>query len=70
MSKPDFQYNKRHRPEETPTTIPPPPDYPPSPSSPPIQPIYTQSVSKFSCQNCGKTFNTKEELALHMETEH
>ncbi len=77
LSEPDFPYNRKPRPEEAaakpeePIMMPPPPDYPPSPPNPPPPPpLDTENVSKFTCQTCGKTFNTREELAMHVETEH
>jgi hypothetical protein len=71
LSEPDFPYNKRPRPEETPLEIPPSPDYPPPPPSPPSPPPFeAASIAKASCQICGKTFNTKEELTFHVETAH
>jgi hypothetical protein len=70
LSELDFPYEKKPRPEET-SYVPPPPDYPPSPPSPPSPPpLSSQTVSKFTCQMCGKTFRAKEELAMHVETEH
>ncbi|XHH10329.1 MAG: C2H2-type zinc finger protein [Candidatus Bathyarchaeia archaeon] len=65
MSEPDFPYPKRPRPEET-AEISPELKYPASQSPPPPPPqLITENTSKFICQICGKTFNTKEELTLH-----
>ncbi len=70
MSEPDFPYPKKPRPEET-ARMTPEMEYPPAPSPPPPPPsLVTENVSKFTCQICGKTFTTKEELTLHTETEH
>jgi hypothetical protein len=38
------------------------------PSSLPI--VDNPTSNKQTCQICGKVFNTKEELILHLETEH
>jgi hypothetical protein len=70
LSELDFPIEKKPRPEEVPD-VPPPPDYPPSPPLPPSPPpLSSQTVNKFICQMCGKTFTTKEELAMHTITEH
>jgi hypothetical protein len=38
---------------------------------PPLLPSINNITSnKHTCQICGKVFNTKEELILHLETEH
>jgi hypothetical protein len=44
-------------------------EYPPAPPSPP-PPAPLVSISEFTCELCGKTFKTKDELMLHVETEH
>ncbi|MFA5571950.1 MAG: hypothetical protein GX799_07235 [Crenarchaeota archaeon] len=41
---------------------------PPEPPTPP--PLSNPSPQKFTCQTCGKTFTTKEELTLNIETVH
>jgi hypothetical protein len=70
LSEPDFPYPKKPRPEET-AYVSPEMEYPPAPPSPPPPPpLVTENVSKYTCQICGKTFSTEEELNMHMKTEH
>jgi hypothetical protein len=69
LSEPDFPYPKKPRPEETAEAESPELEYPPAPASPPPPPPLV-SVSEFTCEHCGKTFKTKDELTLHVETEH
>ena len=35
-----------------------------------LPPMDNPTPNTFTCQICGKVFNTKEELILHLETEH
>ncbi|MBE3116427.1 C2H2-type zinc finger protein [Candidatus Bathyarchaeota archaeon] len=72
MTEPDFPYSKKpNEPQSDEAIIPPPPDYPPSPPGPPSPPpMASNAPRKFTCGACGKTFTTKEELMMHMETAH
>jgi hypothetical protein len=69
LNEPDFPYPKRPRPEETAEAASPEMEYPPAPPSPPSPPPLV-TVTDFTCEYCGKTFKTKDELTLHVETEH
>ncbi|MGD6852527.1 MAG: C2H2-type zinc finger protein [Candidatus Bathyarchaeia archaeon] len=68
MTEPDYPYPKQPNPAEAPTSPPPMPPPEPSPPSPP--PMSSPAPRKFTCQVCGKVFNSKEELTLHIETVH
>jgi hypothetical protein len=71
MSEPDYPYPKKPvEPVEDNIAAPPPmpPPEPPIPPSPP--PLNTAAPTKFTCQVCGKVFNSKEELTLHIQTVH
>jgi hypothetical protein len=68
MTEPDYPYPKKPLEPAKGVTQAPPPMPPPEPPNPP--PLSYPSPQKFTCQTCGKTFTTKEELALHVETAH
>lgn len=65
MSEPDYPYPKKPLEPAAGKTKAPPPIPPPEPPNPPPP----RSI-KFTCQTCGKTFTTKEELTMHIETVH
>jgi hypothetical protein len=70
LTEPDYPYPKQPNPAEAPATAPPPmpPPEPPLPPSPP--PLSSPTPTKYTCQVCGKVFNSKEELTIHVETVH
>ncbi len=69
LTEPEFPYNKE--PNGQGKTAPPPPTPPPEPPYPPSPPpLSTPTPNRFNCQVCGKTFSTREELTMHMETVH
>jgi Zinc finger, C2H2 type len=63
-TEPDFPYSKKPKEPVDDSIGAPPPMPPPEPPTPPF------GTLKFKCPNCGKMFNSKEELTLHMETVH
>jgi hypothetical protein len=68
MTEPDYPYPKKPlEPAEGTTHAPPPIPPPPNPPTPPFS---NHTPQKFTCQTCGKTFTTKEESTLHIETVH
>jgi hypothetical protein len=70
MTEPDFPYNKPgpEIPLETNKVIPPSPDVKnPLPNHEPIEKMETEA---FVCLVCGKSFNTKADLDLHIEKDH
>jgi hypothetical protein len=70
LSEPDYPYPKRPNEPVEDTFEAPPPMPPPEPPTPPSPPFSNTAPTKFTCQICGKVFNTKEELVMHMETVH
>ncbi|MCL5876467.1 MAG: C2H2-type zinc finger protein [Candidatus Bathyarchaeota archaeon] len=67
MSEPDYPYPKKPlEPSKSNVTAPP----PMPPPEPPTLPSPPYNTLKFVCSTCGKVFNTKEELTMHMETVH
>jgi hypothetical protein len=70
MSEPDYPYPKKPLEPAEGRTKAPPPMPPPEPPTPPSPPFSNVPPSKFTCHVCGKIFNTKEELTLHIETVH
>jgi hypothetical protein len=50
--------------------VPPPPDLPPTTQQPPPPQGIGGIPDKYTCQICGKTFNSEKETKLHIETEH
>jgi len=73
LSESDFPYEKKSNDPFDDLTPPAPPDGSlESPDQKPssLPPMDNPTSNKFACQKCGKVFNTKEELASHLKTEH
>jgi hypothetical protein len=74
LTEPEFPYKKKGREPEQPikdSIEPPPPESPPQPPPPPNPPpLGYPGTKRFTCPTCGKVFNTKEELTMHVETTH
>ena len=72
LSEPDFPYDKKPKEPVKDEIVPPPPSFPPEPPGHPPSPppMISQTPSKFTCQTCGKVFNSREELTMHVETVH
>jgi hypothetical protein len=73
LSESDFPYEKKPDDPFDDLTAPTAPDG--SLESPDQQPsclplMDNPTSNKFACQICGKVFNTKEELTIHLETEY
>ena len=73
LTESDFPYEKKPNDPFDDLTAPAPPDDSlESPDQQPssLPPMDNPTSNKSICQICGKVFNTKEELTLHLETEH
>ena len=72
MTESDFPYEKKPNDPFDDLTAPVPPDGSlESPDQQPsLPPMDNPTPNKVTCQICGKVFNTKEELTMHLETEH
>lgn len=76
MTEAGVPYKKRPREPKKDVKIPPPPDIPsPTPEIPPHGPIPGEPPAGsqkqiYVCPICGMTFNSKEELQLHMANNH
>ena len=73
LSESDFPYEKKPDDQFDDLNAPTPPDGSlESPDQQPscLPPMDNPTSNKFACQVCGKVFNTKEELTIHLETEH
>ena len=72
MTEPDFPYEKKPNESFNDLIAPFPPDgsfeSPDQQSS--IPPIGNLTPNTVTCQICGKVFKTKEELTMHLETDH
>jgi 5-methylcytosine-specific restriction endonuclease McrA len=72
LTEPEFPYEKKQNDPFNDLIAPSPPDgsleSPDQQSS--LPPMDNPTPNKFTCQICGKVFNTKEELTMHLETEH
>jgi hypothetical protein len=73
LTEPDFSYGKKPNDPFDDLIAPSPPDGSlESPDQQPssLPPMDNPTPNTVICQICGKVFNTKEELTMHMETEH
>jgi len=73
LTEPDFPFEKKPNDQFNDLIAPSPPDGSlESPDQQPssLPPMDNPTSNKYTCQICGKVFNTKEELTLHMETKH
>ena len=73
LTESDFPYEKKPNDPFDDLTAPTPPDgYLESPDQQPssLPPLDNPTSNKPTCQICGKVFKTKEELLIHLETEH
>jgi hypothetical protein len=70
MTEPDYPYPKKPLEPSAGQKGAPPSMPPPEPPMPPSPPFSKPTTKKFTCQTCGKTFITKEELTMHVETVH
>ena len=72
LTEPDFPYEKKPNESFNDLIAPSPPDGSlESPDQQPsLPPMDNPTPNKVTCQICGKVFNTKEELTMHLETEH
>ena len=72
MTEPDFPYEKKPNESFNDLIAPSPPggSFESPDQQPSLPPIGNPTPNKVTCQICGKVFKTKEELTMHLETEH
>jgi len=73
LTESDFPNEKKPNDPFDDLTAPAPPDgslESPDQQSSSLPPMDNSTPNKSTCQICGKVFNTKEELIMHLETEH
>jgi len=72
LTEPDFPYEKKPNESFNDLIAPSPPDgsFESPDQQPSLPPMDNPTPNKVTCQICGKVFKTKEELTMHLETEH